>query len=293
MNFFKWGNIFLICSGALVALSFAAILGFGLNLGIDFVGGAILEVEYEHSRPSNEEMRSLLKDTGLVALQVQPIGNQGVILRMEDISEEKHQEILAKLGENAKELRFEAIGPVIGKELRDKALRIAILSTLAIAVYIWVAFRRITRPVKSWQWSLVALLVSVHDIVIPLGLLALLGRYGFAQISIPVVVALLTVIGYSINDTVVVFDRIRENLEKQRDPVFGNIVNISIKETLMRSINTGFSTILVLAAILISGGETLRYFSVTLMVGIAAGTWSSLFVAPFLLVKLVERGKDS
>ena len=289
MNFFRWGNIFLIFSGALVGLSFASILLFGLNLGIDFVGGAILEVEYENSRPSNEEIQSLLANAALIDLQVQPIGDKGIILRMEDISEEKHQEILATLGEQAKELRFEAIGPVIGKELREKSLRIAILSTLVIAVYIWLAFRRITRPVKSWQWSFAALVVSVHDIAIPLGVLAFLGRYGFAQISIPIVVALLTVIGYSINDTVVVFDRIRENLEKQRDPLFGNIVNISIRETLMRSISTGFSTILVLVAILISGGETLRYFSLTLIIGIAAGTWSSLFLAPFLLVKLVER----
>lgn len=272
-------GVSLVWAGA----SAASIAFFGLEPGIEFTGGSILEVAYEKERPSLELVRSQLAklDVGLVSTQ--EVGERGVLVRMRDLSQEKHQEVLGALGEEAQELRFESIGPAIGKELRSRAAILLVLSLGAIAVYVMFAFRRITQPVSSWYWSLATLVALGHDVLLPLGVLAALGQVQGVQVTIPVVVALLTVVGYSVNDTVVVFDRIRENLIKKVGADFRDTVQISLQQTFVRSLNTSFTTLLVVLAILFFGGETLRYFALTLAVGIAAGSWSSLFVAPAIL----------
>jgi len=258
---------------------------FGLNPGIDFTSGSILEVEYKQERPSNKTIKEKLGDIDLGKIHVQPTGERGVILRMKDISENTHQEVLQKLKENneVEEKRFEAIGPAIGSELKKTTKIVIILSLLAIVLYIAFAFRRVSRPVKSWQYGIAALLALFHDVLIPLGVFSVLGKIYGIQITIPVVVALLTVLGYSINDTVVVFDRIRENLWKIRALSFEETVNKSLNQTLVRSINTSLTTLFVLAAIFFFGGETLRYFSLTLIIGVLCGVYSSIFIASPLL----------
>ncbi|GAI00418.1 unnamed protein product, partial [marine sediment metagenome] len=177
---------------------------FGLNPGIDFTGGSILEVEYKQERPSNKIIKEKLVDIDLGKIHVQPTGERGVILRMKDISEDTHQEVLQKLKENneVEEKRFEAIGPAIGSELKKTTKIVIIFSLLAIVLYIAFAFRKISQPVKSWQYGIAALLALFHDVLIPLGVFSVLGKIYGIQITIPVVVALLTVLGYSINDTV-------------------------------------------------------------------------------------------
>ncbi|MBL7150259.1 MAG: protein translocase subunit SecF [Candidatus Pacebacteria bacterium] len=286
INFLKYTKVYYIFSGVLILASLVCLIIFGLKPGIDFTGGSILEVEYKQERPSNKIIREKLADIDLGKIHVQPTGEEGVILRMKDINEDTHQEVLQKLRENneVEEKRFQAIGPAIGSELKKTTKIVIIFSLLAIVLYIAFAFRRISRPVKSWQYGIAALLALFHDVLIPLGVFSVLGKIYGIQITIPVVVALLTVLGYSINDTVVVFDRIRENLWKITGISFEETVNKSLNQTLVRSINTSLTTLFVLVAIFFFGGETLKYFSLALIIGVFCGVYSSIFIASPLLV---------
>jgi len=286
-DFLKYRKIYFAFSGLLILGSLACLILFGLKPGIDFTGGSILEVEYKAERFSNQEIKNALADLELGEIYIQPTGERGVIIRMKDIDEATHQQVLEKLGQ-VEELRFESIGPVIGRELKEKTKIVIVLSLLAIVFYIALAFRRIQRPVSSWQYGIASLLALFHDVLIPIGTLSLLGKFYGVQITIPVIVALLTVLGYSINNTVVVFDRIRENLLKRIGATYEGTVNNSLNQTLTRSLNTSLTTLFVLIAIFLLGGETLKYFALTLILGIAAGTYSSIFLASPILVSWLK-----
>ena len=290
ISFLKYKKIYFIFSGVLVLTSLASLFVLGLNPGIDFTGGSILEVKYLSERPSNQEIKDSLADIDLGELYLQPTEEKGLIIRMKDISEETHQEVIGKLSlENEiEELRFESIGPVIGKELKEKTKIVVVLSLLAIVAYIAFSFRKLTFPAKSWQFGLVALVALFHDTLIPLAVFSLLGHFYGIQVTIPVIVALLTVVGYSINNTVVVFDRTRENLLRKVGSTFEETVDISLNQTFTRSINTSLTTLFVLTAIFFLGGETLKYFALILMIGILAGTYSSLFLASPILVSWLK-----
>ena len=292
--FLKHKKIYFIFSGILIGVSLVCLIAFGLNPGIDFTGGSILELEYKTERPSNQIIKDTLSDFDLGEIYIQPADERGVILRMKDISEETHQDIVEKLNEETEveELRFEAIGPVIGKELKEKTKIVVILALLAIVLYIAFSFRKLTFPAKSWQYGIASLVALFHDALIPLGIFAILGKFYGIQMTIPVVVALLTVLGYSINNTVVVFDRIRENLLKRIGSNYEETVDKSLNQTLTRSISTSLTTLFVLTAIFFFGGETLKYFALALILGITAGTYSSLFlVSPLLVTWLKWRRK--
>lgn len=283
LPFTKYRRIYYIFSGLLVAGSVAALIIFGLRFGIDFNGGSVLEVEYQDARPYNQEIQDKLADLNLGEIVVQPTGDRGVMLRMRDLDEGMHQQVLQRLG--AKEQRFESIGPVIGRELKKKTQIAIALATIAIMLYIAFAFRKVYRPVPSWKYGFIAAAVAFfHDVLIPIGAFSVLGKYVGAEISIPIIAALLTVLGYSIQDTVVVFDRIRENLLKHRGVSFEDTVNLSLNQTFVRSLNVSLTVLLVLFAIFFFGGETLKYFSLALIIGIASGTYSSIFLASPLLV---------
>jgi len=287
INFLKYRKIYYIFSGILILASLFSIIFFGLNLGIDFTGGSILEVEFKEERLSNQEVQDILADLNLGSIYLQPTGEKGLILRMGEIDEETHQEIILRLKENreVKELRFEAIGPIIGRELQQKTKILIILALLAIVFYIALAFRKISRPLASWQYGLVTALVALlHDVLIPLGIFSILGKFYGVQITTPIIVGLLTVLGYSINDTIVVFDRIRENLFKKVGINYEETVNISLNQTLIRSLSTSLTTLFVLVALFLLGGETLKYFALVLILGIAAGAYSSIFIASPILV---------
>ena len=281
----KYRKIFLLFSLFVIILSIALLFTYGLRQGIDFTGGSILEIEYREERPGNEEIIFTLENLDLGGIIVQPVDEKGVILRMRDISEEKHQEILSVLKEQRylEERRFESIGPVIGIELRQKTQIVVVLSLFLILIYIAFAFSRIQKPIKSWVYGLISIFALFHDILIPLAVFSILGRFYGVEISIPIVTAFLAVVGYSINNTVVVFDRIRENLLK-RDLPFEETVNTSINQTLSRQINTSLTTLFVVFAIFFFGGETLKYFSLTLIIGIISGTYSSIFLIGAILV---------
>lgn len=285
-NFLRYKKIYFVFSGVLVLGSLVCLAIFGLNPGIDFTGGSILEIEYIEERPSNQETKEALVDLDLGSILVQPTGERGVIIRMKEISEETHQQVIQKLSENNKieEHRFESVGPTIGRELKQKTKVLIVVALVSVVLYIALAFRRVQRPIKSWQYGIASLVALFHDVLIPLGVFSVLGKYYGVQITIPVIAALLTVLGYSINNTVVVFDRIRENLIKRIGVTFEETVNKSLNQTLTRCINTSLTTLLVVAAIFFWGGATLKYFALALMIGIGAGTYSSIFLVPPLLV---------
>lgn len=278
MEIVKYSKIYFAFSGILMLASLISLVVFGLKAGIDFTGGSILELNYQTERPSNQEIKEKLSALGLGEVSIQPTQEKGIILRMKDISEDTHQAILEKLGEN-QELRFESVGPTIGQELKQKTKIVIVLSLLAMVFYIVLAFRQVSRQVKSWQYGIVSLIILSHDVLLPLGIFSILGKIYGIQITIPVIIALLTVVGYAINNVVVVFDRIRENILRRAAISFDGTVNAAINQTLVRQLNTSLTTLFPLIFIFLIGGDVLRYFALALIMGISFGTYSSIFLA--------------
>lgn len=287
-NFTKYRRIYYALSILLIISSMAAVLSFGLKLGIDFTGGSILELEFDANRPDSQIVSEKLSQFDLGEVVIQPVGERGMLIRMQEISEDTHQLILGQF-DNEKELRFDLIGPTIGKELAEKTKIAIILALIAISLYIIFAFRHVSRPVPSWQYGLATLIALFHDIALPLGVLAVLGKLYNAELTIPIIAALLTILGFSVHDTIVIFDRVRENLQRRKFTDFRETINWSLNQTLGRSINTVLTVLLVLLAIFFWGGETLRYFSLTLIVGIVSGAYSSIFIASPLLFSWLKR----
>ena len=283
--FLKYKKLYYVFSGALAVGSLVCLLLFGLKFGIDFLGGSILEVDFEKIA-ENSVIQDKLKDLNLGEIILQPTGEKGVILKLKDINEETHQEILKKLGEisNIQELRFESIGPVIGKELRQKTITLIIISLIALLIYIVISFRKVAFPFSSLQFGVISIVALTFDVLILIGVFASLGNFYNVQFSIPIVTAFLTILGYTINDKVIVFDRVRENILRTRGIDISSLVNRSLNEILFRSLSTGACTLLVLFFIFFLGGQTLKYFALTLIIGIIVGTYSSLFLASPLLV---------
>jgi len=282
-------KIWLSVSSVLVAASVVVLIVFGLNFGIDFTGGGLLEVRFlGGEKPSTEEIKTALNDLDLGSLTVQPTEDNGVLLRFQDISEAKHQEILRRLNvlnkkSNIEELRFDSVGPSIGEELKRKSVYAIFFVLIAIVLYIAWAFRKVSKPIASWKYGVIAIITLFHDVMITIGVFVILGRYFNVEINAPFVAAILTVLGYSVNDTIVIFDRIRENLPKS-DENFEKTINISVNQTFARSINTSLTTILVLLSIVFFGGQTIKSFALALSIGVFVGTYSSIFLAAPLLV---------
>jgi preprotein translocase subunit SecF len=290
-NFIKYKRIYYVFSGILLGASIVSLFMYGLKPGIDFTGGSILEADYKDNRPSVQEIRQNISDLNLGDVSVQLTGDKGIILKTKSLDETIHQEILLKLG-NVEEKSFESIGPSVGVELKNKTFTVAVVSVLAIALYIIIAFAKVSYPVKSWQYGMATLFMLLHDVLIPLGVFSLLGKFYGIQITIPVIVALLTVVGYAVNNVVVVFDRIRENLLRRTNLSFEETADNSVKQTLTRQINTSLATLLPLVFIYFLGGETLKYFSLALIIGILAGLYSSIFLAGQILTSWLKTSKN-
>ena len=291
-------KIYYSISIVFIVLSVIFLILWGLKLGIDFKGGAILEVSYaDGKRPPVDSIYSSLKDLKLNDLRISPVGDNGLTLRFRETDEQIHQKIIAYLNPPAEvkngvavilkqveEQRFSSIGPTIGAELKKKALQAITIVLLGISFYIAWAFRKVSKPISSWRYGLVTLLALFHDLIIPIGIFAYLGRFYGIEIGTNFIIALLVILGFSVHDTIVVFDRIRENLKRYERLSFASVVNQSVNETLVRSINTSFTVLLTLFALYFFGGESLKYFILALLVGIFSGTYSSIFVASPLLV---------
>ncbi|OGZ41367.1 MAG: protein-export membrane protein SecF [Candidatus Ryanbacteria bacterium RIFCSPHIGHO2_02_FULL_45_43] len=292
MFIIKYRNIFYAVSLLLVTASFAAVIVWGLPLGIDFRGGSLLEVTYTEQRPSVAVVNNALVTSGIHNARVQFIGDKGLLIRTRHLSEQEHQVMIAALqnsrleGSDFEERRFESIGPVIGKELGRKALIALALALVFILLYIAWAFRKVSHRFSSWKYGMVALVALFHDIIIPTGIFAFLGQWGIVEIDALFVTALLTILGFSIHDTIVVFDRVRENLKKFEHFSFSDVTARSISETIVRSVNTSLTTLLVLLAVFFFGGDSVHYFALALVLGIFFGTYSSIFIASPLLVTL-------
>jgi preprotein translocase subunit SecF len=282
-DFLKYRKIYYFFSGILIVASLFCLFAFGLKSGIDFTGGSIMELSFKDNRPTNQEIEATLAQFNLGEVVVQPTGATGVIIRIKEINEETHQAILAKFP-GATEINFEFIGPSVGRELKKTTMKALFLALIAIVFYIAFAFRKISRPVASWQYGLATLVALFHDILIPLGVFACLGKFYKIEITIPIIAALLTILGYSVHNNIVIFDRIRENLLKRGSQTFEETVNFSLNQTLGRSINTVLTVLFVVISIFFFGGETLKYFSLALIIGISFGTYSSILISSPLIV---------
>lgn len=288
MKIIKYRKIWYALSLFIVLASLFSIFKFGLKQGIDFTGGALLEVEYA-IKPDVFAIKQKIDGLSLGNVLVQPYGDRNAIIRTRDLSEAEHQKVLSAIliDGQGKEIRFDSIGPVIGKELKKKSVTAMILVVAMIILYIAFAFRKVSRPVNSFYYGLMAIVALVHDVTLPAGVFAVLGHYYGVEVDTLFVTALLTVLGFSVHDTIVVFDRIRENLKiGENKNNFEAIVGSSVNQTIGRSINTSLTVILVLLAIFFLGGESTKYFSLALLIGVAIGTYSSIFLASPLLVTL-------
>jgi len=286
MNIIRYYKIFFVFSAILVLASIISLFIFGLRFGIDFTGGSLLEVQFQEKVPSFSEIKNTLEKLDLGKLTIQPAGSKSVIVRLKDVDEETHQKILKEIGQlgDFEEKRFESIGPVIGSELKRRACWAIGFALVAIVFYVAWAFRKVSRPVASWRYGIAALVALFHDVMITIGVFSVLGHFYQVEIGLSFVAALLTILGYSVNDSIVVFDRLRENLLKFSWDNFQETVKVSIRQTIMRSINTSLTTLLVLFAIYFFGGETIKHFVLALIIGITAGTYSSIFIASPLLI---------
>ncbi|MFA6306917.1 MAG: protein translocase subunit SecF [Patescibacteria group bacterium] len=292
-------NIWLGISAALFVIFALALFVWGLKYGIDFTGGSLLEAKFTGARPSVSQIETGLADLKLNSLIIQPVGEQDIMLKFQETAEETHQAILDKLNELAQkenknnlieEQRFESVGPSIGAELKIKSLWAIFFALIAMLSYITYAFRTVSRPVAAWKYGSAAIIAMFHDVVITVGVFAFLGHFYGIEINTAFVAAVLTVLGYSVHDTIVVFDRLRENLPKSNED-FEGTVNTSLNQTIVRSLNTSLTVLLVLAAIIIFGGASIRTFVLALAIGIFIGTYSSIFVASPILVVWEKLGK--
>lgn len=279
---------FYIISGTLMILSIASLSTWGLKYGIDFTGGTLMEVKFANSAPSNAEIKAILDEAGTKDATVQPTQNNSVLIRYGNSDDEKNKEVLKKLREKypeAENTRLDYIGPSISSELKSKALWALLIAVIGIALYIAYAFRQVSRPVESWKYGVGAVIALVHDVLITVGIFSVLGHFLNIEVDTSFIAALLTILGFSVHDTIVVYDRTRENLMRSSNREdFSEVVNQSLNETMARSINTSLTVIITLLAIFIFGGESIKTFTLALLIGIVFGTYSSIFVASALMV---------
>lgn len=299
----KYRKIFFTLSTLLTAGAIVLMIVFGFNFGIDFKGGSILEVSYpENSRPASEYVRSKIDALDLGGYSVRPSGENLFVVRTRELKQEEKTELVQALytesGLIPKEERFNTIGPVVGNELKNKALIAIVLVIICIVLFVTFAFRKVSKPVSSWKYGSVTILALVHDVIVPTGVFIAFAHFYGGEIDLLFVTAILAILGYSVHDTIVVFDRVRENLrvnsESRIVEDFETTVGKSVSQTFGRSINTSLTIFLVLVALYFIGGETTRNFAFVLLVGVIVGTYSSIFLASPLLVTLGKiKGKAS
>lgn len=283
MFIIKYRKLFFVISATTIALSVFAMVSKGFATGIDFKGGSIIEVSYDKV-PDTEVLARSLDDAGFSGSRIQMAGERDVIIKLRSLSEDEHQALTRTLALDGSyqvtEKRFSSIGPTIGKELRSKAWIAIVMVIAGIVLFIAYAFRRVSEPVSSWKYGLVTTITLAHDIIVPAGIFAWMGK----EVDTLFVVALLSIMGISVHDTIVVFDRIRENLKTKLSSDFATTVGKSLEQTFSRSINTSLTVMIVLAALFFFGPASTRDFSFILWIGIFIGTYSSVFIASPLLV---------
>jgi len=290
MIIIRFRNAFFAITAAIILASLVLLFAFGLHLGIDFTGGTLIEVHYG-TRPDAPSLTRILEDAGFAGFSLRETGDNGYTLRLATLTNEQRENlpaIFSYQGGTAQVAQLTEVGPTIGTELRNKALIALVLVLLCILLFIAFAFRKVSKPVSSWVYGLIALVTLVHDVIVPVGFFALLGYLTGASVDTLFVTAILTILGFSIHDTIVVFDRVRENLrvnqERNRREDFSETAGRSLGQTFVRSVNTSLTVLFTLAVLYFIGPASTRDFALTLLVGITAGTYSSIFLATPLLV---------
>lgn len=283
----KYAYIF---SGTLTALSLILLIIWGLKFDIDFTGGTRMEIQFSQNVPTNQEMQSVLSDQNLKSLIIQPSGNNEMLIRYGSEDDKINSQVFQKINDQypgAVQLRVDYTNASVSQELKTKSLWAIFYAVIGIMAYIAWAFRKVSRPVESWKYGAGAVIALIHDVLITTGVFVFLGHFYDVEVGVPFIAALLTILGFSVHDTIVVYDRTRENLLKSAGKEkFPEVVNRSLNETLVRSLNTSLTVIITLLAIYIFGGESIRLFSLALLVGVTFGTYSSIFVASALLVTI-------
>jgi preprotein translocase subunit SecF len=297
-NLIKYKNLFIGISAVLFILALVSIFTFGFKEGIDFSGGTLWQIKFSGNAVSVSDLENYLKNNLKIDNALVTVGSEnGVMIRTNELSEGQHQEYLARMNKDftltgqgpVEELGFQSIGPTIGSELRSKAIWAFILVLFGISLYIAFAFRKVSYPVSSWKYGFATLICLFHDAIIPAGIYAAWGHFKGLEIDTNFIVAILVIMGFSVHDTIVVFDRIRENLVVQKGKSLGDIINISINQTFVRSINTSFTLVLVLVALYLFGAANLSYFILLILIGTIIGTYSSIFMASPLLTYLQNK----
>lgn len=300
MNIVKYRKIWFALSAILVALSLYGIFSYGFNLSIDFKGGTITEVSYAGERPSLESLNSNIQALDLGGFSVRPSESDRYIIRTRELTDDERTTLVSSLPQDngvAPALeRSNTVGPLAGAALKSKAVKAVSVVIIMIVLFITFAFRKVSKPVSSWKYGLATIIALAHDVLIPTGVFVFLGHYVGIEIDLLFVSGLLAILGYSVHDTIVVFDRVRENLRvnqtKHNTENFEVTVGRSVTQTLGRSINTSLTLLITLAALYLLGSSATHDFSLLLIIGVIAGTYSSIFLASPLLVTLFKLQKS-
>lgn len=276
-----------IISGTLLVLSIIAIAVFGLRVGIDYTGGSI--ITYETTDPGAlEAIENILEENEIISSQIKESGEDQITVRTENLDVEKHNSINAAISESVpgiKEVKYDNVGPTIGRDLTNKSILAVIVASIAIIAFVAYSFRKVPKPLSSWKFGVLAVVTLLHDLIITTGFVALMGAIlPWMEVDVLFITALLTIMGFSVHDTIVIYDRLRENFIKHPGKMIEHSAEESVNQTLIRSINTSLTTIFVLLALFLLGGESIRHFVLVLIFGIAIGTYSSIFVAAPTLV---------
>lgn len=296
MLIIKYRAFFFWLTGIILVAAIGSLAFFGLPLSIDFTGGSLVEVAYQDARPEISVLKERVASAGFADVSVRESGETGVTIRAHTLTPAEHDTLLAALRGDATtaltELRFSSIGPSLGSELAIKALYAIAAVMLAIVLYIAVVFRKVSKPVPSWGYGIVVIAMLAIDIIVPAGFFAAYAHFTGAQADALFVVALLALLGYCVNDVIIVFDRVRErlhlNLQKNAKEPFETTVGVSIDQTLGRSINTSLTVALALLAIIIFGAEATRDFALVMLVGVVIGTFSSICRSAPLLIPIAH-----
>ncbi len=299
MSFLRLARIFLPVSIILMAGSVVLLVAPGLKLGIEFTGGTLMEISLPAGKTKGD-LENQIKAASAVhpALETATIAetkNASYFIRSETLTNDEHLQLLSELTKtfpDMKELQFTTIGPTVGASLKQRALYALGLATIAIILYVALAFRKVPRKLSPWRFGIIAVVALLHDILITIGIFTVLSVFTTFQVNTLFVTALLSIMGYSVNDTIVIFDRIRDNLHQseQRHLDFATLAEQSLQQTMTRTLNTGFGALIMLFALFFLGSESIRWFMLTLIIGTVIGTYSSFFVATPLLV--LWRKKD-
>lgn len=296
----RYKNIWFAFSALLVAASIWAAYAYGFNLSVDFKGGTLTEVHYEGGRPDKESIERWVGENDFGNFSVRPSGETGYVVRTRELTDAEREALRASLALSSTVSRIERqtiVGPTAGAELQSKAVKAILVVVAMIVIFITFAFRKVSKPVASWKYGLATIISLAHDVVVPAGIFIVLGNfYGF-ELDLLFVTGLLAVLGYSVHDTIVVFDRIRENLrinqEQGRKEEFEETVGKSVTQTIARSINTSLTLLITLAALYVFGPSATETFSLLLIIGLVAGTYSSIFLASPLLVAFYHLQKKA